>query len=126
MGFTKADRKNWARAAILSLLLHTMLFAIHTGMSGAQSGVFGNASVVCSAGQARLNDDGKGDHPTSTITVKCLLCSLAGLSYTAPDTIGAVFDGMPVSRSGACLVDGFPRLQPAASYPPARGPPLHA
>jgi hypothetical protein len=91
---TKQDRQNWAGVAILSTVLHALLFAYHATAPAGLSLKSAGLSVeilICSGGRAQIAWLGEdGDPASGRIMVECPVCSAAAAFAMLPDAVGEV------------------------------------
>jgi hypothetical protein len=91
---TRQDRQNWAGVAILSVILHALLFAYHAAAPvslALQGAGLSEAVVICSGGQpqiAWLGKDGERGDPGSSQIIECPVCSAAAAFAMLPDAVG--------------------------------------
>jgi hypothetical protein len=91
---TKQDRQNWAGVAILSVVLHALLFAYHAtapaNLALKSAGLSGEI-LICSGGQAQAAWFGEdGDPGSARFIVECPVCSAAAAFAMLPDAVGEV------------------------------------
>ncbi len=128
---TKQDRQNWTGVAILSVVLHALLFAYHTGAMAhiVSSGTaLSGAFLICSGGTLRsiqTGQDGEPDGPDSAhIIVKCPICSAVGACAPPPEYTGLSAPATESLQSFVHRREDQPYPDRLAYSHAARAPPL--
>ncbi|MBX2805499.1 MAG: hypothetical protein KTR19_05980 [Hyphomicrobiales bacterium] len=127
---TKQDRFNWTGVAILSLVLHALLFAYHATAPlklVRQGSAHAGGILICSGGALRslwLGEESEPAKPApGQLHVKCPVCSAVAAYVLLPDQADEPVTNTDIAQSGLNTGYGAPRRSRLAYSHPARAPP---
>ncbi len=134
LGIRKSDRSYWSGVAILSVLLHTMLLAFHSGLAGGAYAAAGSGgaetSLICAGSEIRERlpiGEVQDSAPANGIPAyTCPACIAVCASISVPDIaeLPAFTPACMVMRASP-TAEGPRRVDMPFQHPPRGPPPLH-